>query len=135
MLLLSITASHHEVSEVALLPVWQTESECSVVEVDNGVGYSIKRREEKKKREKFVLSKYVYRAFLIEHSAEPRLFLLLDLQFSRAYGTRLRYGLLGSFSSSSAEGMVFLTRQGEPTATEKGGMSFVTIEPAPMVEP
>ncbi|PWY88873.1 hypothetical protein BO94DRAFT_53924 [Aspergillus sclerotioniger CBS 115572] len=31
--------------------------------------------------------------------------------------------------------MVLRTRQGLPTATEKGGMSLVTTDPAPMVDP
>jgi serine acetyltransferase len=33
---------------------------------------------------------------------------------------------LGSCSSSSADGIVFFTRQGVPTATENGGTSLVT---------
>lgn len=56
-------------------------------------------------------------------------------QISLSSLTNPRYGFAGSFISSSGEGTVFFTRQGLPTATENGGISFVTIDPAPIVEP
>ena len=53
----------------------------------------------------------------------------------RSARTKFLYGLLGSCSSSSEDGILFITRHGLPTATEKGGMSFVTTDPAPIVQP
>jgi len=43
--------------------------------------------------------------------------------------------LQGARSSSVAAGSVLTTRAGLPTATDRGGTSLVTTEPAPIVEP